>query len=152
MKKIRLLFPNGSNIIASLLNAEEPELCESLWNFVEHEQGFICHNTLSTGYAFAAFPRPTRSPSTSSHLANPIGRNKIGYTSLTVGDLLWSGSKLYVPYGRCTEPSIAGAVTAKVDAEYMNIFAVACRDVWHHTYFYHKIAIIKVSREVQSIG
>jgi hypothetical protein len=147
MRKIRLTFPNKTEILATLWEKEEPELSESLWNFLEKEQGFICHNTLSTGYAFAAFPRPTRSPSTSSHLANPIGRNKIGYTSLFPGGLLWSGSKLYVPYGKCTEPSIAGAVTAKVIEECLESFIAACHEVWNYTFYFHKVAVLKVCRE-----
>ena len=147
MRKIELTFPNKSIVSASLLEKEEPELCESLWKFIEQEQRFICHNTLSTGYAFAAFPRPTRSPSTSSHLANPIGRNKIGYTSLFPGGLLWSGSKLYVPYGKCTEPSVAGAVTATINPECLGVFIEACHDVWNYTYYFHKVAILKVRRE-----
>lgn len=147
VRKIRLTFPNKTEVAAFFLEQEEPELCDSLWRFVEREQGFICHNTLSTGYAFAAFPRPTRSPSTASHLANPVGRNKIGYTLLSAGGLLWSGSKLYVPYGKCTEPSIAGAITAKILPEHLNAFVEACHDVWNYTYFFHKVAVLKVRRE-----
>lgn len=147
MRKIKLLFPNGTHATATLLEEREPELCESLWAFVETEKGFICHNTLSTGDAFAAFPRPTRSPSTSSHLANPVGRNKIGYTSLVCGDLLWSGSKLYVAYGKCTEPSVAGAVTARIDPQCIDAFTAACNNVWDYTYYYHKVAVLTVSRD-----
>jgi len=148
MKRICLEFPNKMQIHATLLEEEEPELCESLWDFIEEEQHFICHNTLSTGYSFAAFPRPTRSPNTDSHLANPIGRNKIGYTKLKCGDLIWSGSKLYVVYGTCTEPSIAGAVTAIVDSEELDALVAAGLNVWDHTYYYHKLAVLKVRREV----
>jgi len=147
MKKIRLIFPNKTEVLATVLEKEEPELSKSLWDFLETEQGFICHNTLSTGYAFAAFPRPTRSPSTSSHLAKPVGRNLLGYTSLRAGMLLWSGSKLYVPYGRCTEPSIAGAEVVHVDEEYMDDFISACFDVWNYTYRRHEMAMLKVRRE-----
>lgn len=146
-KKIKLSFPNGAVIHASLLEEAEPELCESLWEFAKEEQSLICHNTLSTGYSFPAFRRPSKSPNTESHLANPIGRNKVGYTSLKKGNLLWSGTKLYVVYGFCTEPSIAGAVTAQVDEEDMEAFVKAGEDVWHHTYFFHKLAVLKVVRE-----
>ena len=147
MKKIQLSFPNGSVVKATLLESEEPELCESLWEFAKEEQSLICHNTLSTGFSFPAFRRPSRSPNTESHLANPIGRHKVGYTSLKKGNLLWSGTKLYVVYGFCTEPSIAGAVTAQVDDEYMDAFVKAGEDVWHHTYYFHKLAVLKVKRE-----
>lgn len=147
MKKICLTFPNGMLIHATLLEDQEPELCESMWHFIEDEQSFICHNTLSTGYSFAAFPRPSRSPNTASHLANPIGRNKIGYTKLTCGDLIWSGSKLYVVYGNCTEPSIAGAITARVDDADLSALVAAGLNVWDYTYYYHKVAVLKVRRE-----
>lgn len=147
MKKIKLTFPNGAEVKAALLEEQEPELCESLWDFAGEEQSLICHNTLSTGFSFPAFPRPSRSPNTESHLANPIGRHKVGYTSLRAGDLLWSVSKLYVVYGFCTEPSMAGAVTAKVDETDMDVFLKACQDVWHHTYYFHKLAVLRVKRE-----
>jgi len=147
MKKIKLIFPNGTEIKAALLEDREPELCQSLWEFAKEEQTLICHNTLSTGFSFAAFRRPSRSPNTESHLANPIGRCKIGYTSLQKGNLLWSVTKLYVVYGPCTEPSVAGAVTAQVEEGDMDAFMRACEDVWHHTYYFHKLAVLKVRRE-----
>lgn len=147
MKKIQLSFPNGAVVKATLLESEEPELCESLWDFAKEEEPLICHNTLSTGFSFPAFRRPSRSPNTETHLANPVGRNKIVYTSLKAGNLLWSGTKLYVVYGFCTEPSIAGAVTAQVDEDCMDAFIKAGEDVWHHTYFFHKLAVMKVKRE-----
>ena len=74
MKRITLEFPNGTVVRAVLLEEEEPELCENLWEFAKEEQSLICHNTLSTGNSFVAFRRPSRSPNTESHLANPIGR------------------------------------------------------------------------------
>ena len=77
MKKIKLIFPNGTEVKATLWETEEPELCESLWDFAKEEQSLICHNTLSTGFSFPAFRRPSRSPNTESHLANPIGRHKV---------------------------------------------------------------------------
>lgn len=147
MRKIDLTFPNGTVVKATLLEAEEPELCESLWEFAEDPEPLICHNTLSTGFSFPAFRRPSRSPNTETHLANPVGRHKVGYTSLKAGDLLWSGTKLYVVYGFCTEPSIAGAVTARVDEEYMDELIKAGEDVWNYTYLYHKLAVLKVKRE-----
>ena len=147
MRKIILTFPNGTVVNATLLEAEEPELCESLWNFLETEQSFICHNTLSTGHSFAAFCRPTRNPNTESHLANPVGRHKVAYTDLKKGNLIWSGTKLYVVYGYCTEPSVAGAVTAQVDEEDLDALVTAGENVWHHTYYFHKLAVLKCRRE-----
>lgn len=147
LKKIILTFPNGAVVKATLLEDAEPELCEDLWDFAKEEQSLICHNTLSTGKSFPAFRRPSRSPNTESHLANPIGRNKVVYTALKEGELLWSKTKLYVVYGFCTEPSIAGAVTARVDPEDMEAFIRAGEDVWNHTYLYHKLAVLKVKRE-----
>ena len=147
-KKIRISFPNGTVVKAALWEEQEPELTKSLWEFAEnHKFPLVCHSTLSTGGSFPAFIRPSRSPNTTSHLANPVGRHKIGYTSLKAGDLLWSGTKLYVVYGFCTEPSIAGAVTARVDDEDMAKYIEACIDVWNHTYYYHKLATIDVKRE-----
>lgn len=147
MKRIRLCFPNGSIVKATLLEQEEPELCKDLWDFARDPQPLICHNSLSTGFSFPAFRRPSRSPNTEAHLANPIGRHKVGYTALKRGDLIWSVNKLYVVYGFCTEPSIAGAVTARIDPAYMDDFVRACEDVWHHTYFFHKLSVLTIRRE-----
>ena len=98
MKKINISFPNGTVISADVLQDKEPELVESMWNFFETPQKLICHNTLSTGDSFAAFPRPPKSPVKAGHLGKTIGNNRIHYTELKAGNLIWSGTKLYVCY------------------------------------------------------
>ena len=149
MRRIRLTFPNGTAVRADLLEEAEPELCEDLWRYLTEERLLICHNTLSTGYSFAAYRRPSTSPNTSAHLANPIGRGKVGYTELRRGDLLWTKTKLYVAYGPCTEPGLVGAVTARVAEGDLEPFEAACRDVWQYTYSLHRLALLRAAREAE---
>ena len=146
MKEIKITFTNGAVISAGVRESEEPELAESMQRFFEEPKKLICHNTLSTGDSFAAFPRPPKSPVKAGHLGKTIGRNRLHYTELKAGDLIWSGTKLYVCYGKCTEPGLIGAVVAQVKQEEIPEFVRACNDVRNHTYFYHKMAVITVER------
>lgn len=146
MKEIKITFPNGAVVSAAVLEESEPELTENMWDFFDRPKKLICHNTLSTGDSFAAFPRPPKSPVRAGHLGKTIGNQRIHYTELTAGDLLWSGTKLYVCYGQCTEPGLIGAVVARIKPEDMQPYVRACGDVRSHTYIYHRLAVITVER------
>lgn len=146
MKEIKITFPTGELIRAAVQEQAEPELSESLWAFFDTPKQLICHNTLSTGDSFASFPRPPRSPVRAGHLGKTIGRNRIHYTELKPGNLIWSGTKLYVCYGRCTEPGLIGAIVAQVRPEDLPAFVKACTEVRNYTYLYHKMAVITVER------
>lgn len=147
MKKMKIAFPNGMEVIGTLQEKEEPELSESLWNFAENGAKLICHNTLSTGYAYGAYSRPTRSPIEAGFMGRPVGNDPLSYTKIQAGQIVWTGNRMFVSYGPCTEPGIVGAVTLTIDPEYMEAFKKASDDIWLHTYSYHKLAIITVERQ-----
>ena len=149
MKKMKLTFPNGTFVIGTLKEQEEPELSESLWNFGKSPEKLICHNTLSTGYAYGAYSRPTRSPIEAGFMGRPVGNCPVSYTNVRAGEIVWTGNRMFVSYGKCTEPGVVGAVTMVIDPEYMDAFIKGSYDVWMHTYSYHKLAVITVEREAE---
>lgn len=147
MRKIKLTFPNGTEVHARLLDETEPELCDSLWNTLEQPVCFICHNTLSSGSAFGAYMRPPREPLEAGYQGRPKGRNSVSYTKIKLGELVWTGARFLVVYGQCTEPGIVGAVVVKVDDSDLPKYLDASNDVWLHTYHYHKLAVLTAERE-----
>ena len=149
MDKIKITFPSGVTVRATLLRDTEPELADSLWKKLETQQKGITHVTVSTGDSFSLFFRPLREPpEKAGTLRAPIGNRRLFYTELQEGNLLWNNIKMYFCYGPCTEPGLVGAQVAQVDPEDMATYKRECEDVRNHTYFYHNIAILKVEREV----
>lgn len=149
MEKIKITFPSGVSVRATLLRDAEPELAESLWQKLETQQKGITHVTVSTGDSFSLFFRPLREPpATAGTLRAPIGNHRLFYTELEAGNLLWNNIKMYFCYGPCTEPGLVGAQVAQVDPEDMETYKRECEEVRNHTYFYHKLAVVKVEREV----
>ena len=146
MRKIIFHYPNGATVVGTLKDVEEPELSDSLWNFLEQPQRFICHNNLSTGYSYGAHSRPTRSPGKIGFMGSPIGNHPVSYTEVHAGEMVWTGTRFFIAYGKCTEPGIMGAITVKIDPEYMDAFVEASHDIWRHTYEYHKLAVITAER------
>ena len=149
MKKIRITFPNRLSVIGTLKEKEEPELSESLWNFSQAPQKLICHNTLSTGYAYGAYSRPSRSPIEAGFMGRPVGNYPVSYTKVLPGEIVWTGNRMFVSYGKCTEPGMVGAVTLTIDPDYMETFIEGSYDIWRYTYNYHKLAVITVERECE---
>ena len=148
MEKIKITFPSGVSVRASLLRDAEPELAESLWQTLEEPQKGITHVTVSTGDSFRLFFRPlVEPPETAGTLRAPIGNHRLFYTELEAGNLLWNNIKMYFCYGPCTEPGLVGAQVAQVDPEDMDTYKRECEEVRNHTYFYHKLAIVRVERE-----
>lgn len=149
MRKIRFTFPNGTSCTGRLLEEPEPELSESLWNTLEQPVRFICHNTLSSGNCFGAYMRPSREPVEAGYQGCPVGRNSVSYTKIKSGEMVWTGARFLVVYGQCTEPGVVGAVVVSIQEEDLQKYEEACNDVWHHTYHYHKLAVLQAEREAE---
>jgi hypothetical protein len=146
VRKIKFSYPNGATIIGTLQDETEPELSDNLWNYLEKPQRFICHNNLSTGYSYGAHSRPSRHPGKIGFMGSPIGNHPVSYTQVNAGEMVWTGTRFFIAYGKCTEPGIMGAITVKVDPEYMKDFIEASHNVWLHTYEFHKLAVIEAER------
>ncbi|NLC10931.1 MAG: DUF3830 family protein [Firmicutes bacterium] len=149
MKKISIYFPESNiTVRASLLEEEEPELCQLLWEAVKEPLRMACHHTMSTGDVFVAFPRPPKHPPQTGTQAKPLGRKNVLWSDLQVGQLFWRGWNMGVAYGKCTEPlNPGGSVVAQVDEEDLDAFVEACQEVWNCCYFKHCLATIVVKRE-----
>ena len=147
MDKIKITFPSGVSVRATLQRDVEPELAESLWQKIATPQRGIPHVTVSTGDSFSLFFRaPYDAPKKAGTLRAPIGNHVLYYTELHAGDLLWNNLKMYCAYGPCTEPGLVGAKVAEVDPEDMETYKRECEDVRNHHFFYHTLAILTVER------
>ena len=150
MDKIKITFPSGVSVRATLQRDVEPELAESLWQKIATPQRGIPHVTVSTGDSFSLFFRaPYDAPKKAGTLRAPIGNHVLYYTELHAGDLLWNNLKMYCAYGPCTEPGLVGAVTARVAEGDLEPFEAACRDVWQYTYSLHRLALLRAAREAE---
>ena len=117
MKRIQLGFPTiDTTLTATLLEKEEPELTELLWENLENPLRLFCRHPVSTGEEFSAAARPPRHPVKTGTV---LGRRKRMFCEIPVGSVNYSvhggygGISLY--YGPCTEPiTVSGAVVAKI--------------------------------------
>jgi hypothetical protein len=88
-RKIMIEFPDiKSKFSATLLDEEEPELCEKFWQVLETPLKMICHHTLSTGDLFEGYGRPPIHPVEVGSQANPIGRKQWLLSKLDPGMLM----------------------------------------------------------------
>lgn len=75
VRKIELEWPDAKiKVSATLLEKDEPELSERIWNLLDKPLKMICQHTLSTGHLFSADARPPRHPVTVGSQATPIGK------------------------------------------------------------------------------
>jgi hypothetical protein len=149
-KKILIEFPDVDIMCsATLLDEEEPELCDRFWKALEKPLKMICQNTLSTGDYFVALPRPPKHPLKVGSQANPIGRKRWLVSQLDPGMLVYSGCAMRVAYGpHVTEPLLApGSVIAKVDEESIDDFLKAGKSVWNAQYMTHRLVTITFKRK-----
>lgn len=154
MRKVKMTFPNGFVARAIVNDVEEPKAGDSLWEAVEKPLKIACHNTVSTGRGFLGFPRAPREPRKLEYQGETVytGKNVKLLTDAVAGELyirdVWS---YFFIWGDCTEPlNPGGPLAARVVPEDLDGYIKACHDVWMHTYFYHKLAVIVMEREEES--
>jgi len=150
-KMIMIEFTDiNTEIPATLLFEEEPEMCDAFWEVLKTPLRMICHHTLSTGDYFQACGRPPVHPVAVGSQAAPIGRKRSLLCRLESGSILYAGGHdIAVAYGpNNTEPLIArGPVVAKTPADKLEDIWKAGRVVWHAQYMTHELVTITVSRE-----
>jgi len=118
-RKIELEWPSeGLKLVATLLEEEEPELCDLLWGNLEEPLKLFCRHPVSTGEEFSAAARPPRHPVKTGVV---MGRTKRMFSQIEPGSINYSvhggygGLSCY--YGQCTEPiTVSGAVVGKLHA------------------------------------
>ena len=139
-RKITLEWPSiNIQVTATLLETEEPELTELLWENLAKPLKLFCRHPVSTGEEFSAAARPPRHPVKT---GTALGRTKRMFCEIPPGSINYSvhggygGLSCY--YGPCTEPiTVSGAVVAKVQPEDMPKLIKAGETVWNHYYILH---------------
>jgi hypothetical protein len=139
-RKITLEWPSiPITITATLLDEEEPELCQILWENLKEPLKLFCRHPVSTGEEFSAAARPPRHPVMT---GVTLGHNKRMFCDIPPGSINYSvhggygGISCY--YGSCTEPiTVSGAVVGKVSPEELPLLRRAGQEVWNHYYKKH---------------
>ena len=138
----------GIKFPATLLDKEEPEMCETLWSNLEKPVKMFCQNTLSTGDLCSAYPRPPKHPVKVGSQASPVGRKQWLLSQLDPGMLLYGGNDIVFAYGpHITEPLVAGVpVVAKVEDEHLDDLYKAGKQIWNAQFMTHRLVTLTVSR------
>jgi len=151
-KEIELEWPGiGIKVTATLLEEDEPELCEMLWKNLENPLKTFCRHPTSTGCEFGAEGRPPKHPVKSGTQAQPLGRKQWLLTRIQPGSVTYAIFGGYggisVFYGPCTEPLPArGSLVAKVREEDMDDLVKAGKAVWNAQYMTHRPMIMIARR------
>lgn len=150
-RKIEIEFPEvETKVLATLLEKEEPERCNALWNVLKKPIKMFCHHTLSTGQYFGADGRPPRHPVKMGTQAAPIGKKTRLLCQLDPGMIAYPGGhSLRFAYGPdITEPlASSGPVVAKVDKECLDDLMKCGMSIWNAQYMTHRLATIIVRRK-----
>ena len=133
---------------ATLLDEDEPELCDAFWKRLEAPLKMFCFHTLSTGGRFLAQPRDAKHPQKWGSQGAPIGNKKANLCDLEPGTIIYTGSRLEFAYGAITEPNVSGgSVIAIVNSEDLDDLVKAGQAVWNAQYMTHRLVILEVRRE-----
>ena len=148
-KKIELEWPSEEiKVVATLLEEEEPELCDLLWENLEEPLKMFCRHPVSTGQEFSAAARPPRHPVKTGLV---LGRTKRMFSEIKPGSINYSvhggyGGLSYY-YGPCTEPiTVSGAVVGKVSEGEMPELIKAGMAVWNAYYMLHEPILMYARR------
>ncbi len=142
----------GMSVDAVMLEEQEPELCEILWNNISAPLRMACRHPTSTGDFFAGDGRPPLHPVSTGTQANPVGRTRILYPRIKPGSIVYSIFGGYggmnVFYGPLTEPLPArGAIAATVVPEDMADLVRVGKAVWNAQYITHKLMVMVARRK-----
>jgi len=148
-RQIELEWPSiNTKITATLLDDEEPELAQLLWENLAEPLKLFCRHPVSTGEEFSAAARPPRHPVKT---GVSLGRHKRMFCEIPPGSINYSvhggygGLSCY--YGPCTEPiTVSGAVVAKVSQDQMPLLRKAGETVWDHYYMKHTPILMTARR------
>jgi len=153
VKEIEFEWPEiGINLNVSLLENDEPELCEILWKNLEKPLKMICRHPVSTGEEFSGEGRPPRHPVQSGTQAVPLGRKQWLLSGIKPGSVVYAIFGGYggisVFYGPCTEPLPArGSVVGKVAEADMEKLKKTGKAVWKAQYITHRPMIMMARRK-----
>ena len=148
-RQIELEWPSiNTKITATLLDDEEPELTQLLWENLAEPLKLFCRHPVSTGEEFSAAARPPRHPVKT---GVSLGRHKRMFCEIPLGSINYSvhggygGLSCY--YGPCTEPiTVSGAVVAKVSQDQIPLLRKAGETVWDHYYMKHTPILMTARR------
>lgn len=134
-------------VLATLLDDEQPEFAEKVWQDLSEPVRMWPWHTTSTGDWFGARARSALHPQATGTQAMPVGKVKL-MCDVEPGSIVYSGTRIFsFAYGPdVTEPLPArGPVVAR--ANDMNTFYQAGLHVWNAQYRTHKLIIITARRQ-----
>ena len=148
-KKADLVFPEFNiALTGTFLEAEEPELCQRLWEMLPLEA--LCVHTLSTGSLFLGRFRPPREAQRAGTQLKPLGRGApVCLCELQPGDVSFAGDMLICAYGKITEPLPGGGpVVLRVDPACLTKFQEAGKAVWdNHVGGHRRVTLVLKRKE-----
>jgi hypothetical protein len=150
-KTILIDFPfKTTQIPATLLFEEEPEMCQTVWDLLGQPMKMICHHTLSTGDFFHGCGRPPKHPMAIGSQATPLGKKRLLLSQLKPGCIVYMGGHdVAIAYGPdVTEPLVArGPVVARVSRDLLGELYEAGRKVWHAQFITHQLQTMTLKRQ-----
>lgn len=149
MREVQIYFHNSKiTVTGKILDQDNPELADEMWDFIEKPQKCYTHHTISTGGDIVFKPLPPYEPVKIGNQSNPRGKAIPFFTDMKPGQINWRGSSWGVVYDKCTEPmTSSGPVLIEILPECMEEFYNGCYDLWHQTSLYHNVGLATVSRK-----
>ena len=154
MRRVEFSWPSeGISVTAHLLDKDEPEVCDLMWNNLAEPIKLFCRHTISTGEYYMAEGRPPRHPIPAGTIYGAFGRKQTMQTRIKPGSICYSRfggyGGFHFIYGKVTEPAPAwGPVVAEVDNEFEKDFVRAGKAVWQAQYRTHEPMIMMAKRGV----
>lgn len=142
MKKLGIVFPDGSEVTAELLEGQEQKLADRLWEDAGKDQDYLVWQDICAGFRFDALPVPEiecqyMKPE------HPV------LASLTQeGDICFDGYRLRCVYGKVTIPLTENfGLVAKIAPECMAEYKMKSELMGKEMLFHHKIVKVKLRRK-----
>jgi hypothetical protein len=149
-RKIEIEWPHQKiAVTVTLLDQEEPEICDKLWTELNEPLKMICSHTLSTGQLFSGYGRPSKHPETKGSQRAPLGKKKRLLSRLKPGMMSYSSHRIGFCYGpHVTEPLHTGSpIVGQVDTADLHALKRAGLAVWHAQYLTHRPVIMTAKRK-----
>lgn len=152
-RQVQFDFPSeGVGVRADLMESEEPEMCQMLWDSLSSPLKTVCRHTLSTGQTFSCEGRPPRHPVLSGTQAQPLGKKVQMLSAIKPGGISYSVFGGYggisFAYGHSTEPlPSTGPVISQVQGKEIENLAKAGRAAWNAQYWTH-VPLIMIAKRV----
>jgi hypothetical protein len=132
-------------VVATILDEEEPEFAEQIWNDLSEPVKLYTWHTSSTGDWFSAKARPDAKRQSAGTQAKPLGKPRL-LSDIPGGSIIYSGTRVF---GFAYGPDISEPLPAKgpvvASADDIDAFYRAGRHVWN-SYMTHEPVFVTATR------